>query len=458
MPCTGVPPSSHTPRGWGVRRWASFPAAASRNLRAASPEKRFLRLPVSQRGSTFMSQPAPYGSRSASAGCARTASFRATTWPSTGESTSSGWPPATIVKAFWPCRTGAPISGKRTVSSGPTSLWAKSSRPTSTAPPSGRAQAWPARRWTPVGTWNQPKPRACAGTASPWTKRQKGMKRRRYEMARAYSRAFTVYGLRSSCSFMDLSPLSSLGAAPVGVFVHHRHAIHDPAEDQDADRHDRESRDDLTGARDVAVRDVPVEGDERNVEAVEDHAKDREDAGDPGQPRARTPRRVSEHERRQEDEAEHLEEIPGAPAGREKVEASARNQALQPDEEVREKDDRAALGEGERDAVEIHGGGRVEPVVERAVGKRALHDHHADARRETRHEEENRQERRVPERVQLARRHEEEGAERGLVERRERDADDDDADRQRPEEPAQLDEAEPLERGGRELEPEHHQI
>src|ERR1035441_10751348 len=91
-------------------------------------------------------------------------------------------------------------------------------------------------------------------------------------------------------------------------------------------------------ALDVAVRDVPVEGDERDVEAVEDHAENREDAGDPGQPRALSPRRISEHERRQEDEAEHLEEIPGAPAGREKVEAAARNQALQPDEEVREKD------------------------------------------------------------------------------------------------------------------------
>jgi hypothetical protein len=90
--------------------------------------------------------------------------------------------------------------------------------------------------------------------------------------------------------------------------------------------------------------------------------------------------------------------------------------------------------------------------------ERALDDHHADARRDARDEEEDREEWRVPERVELARRHQEEGAEGGLVERRERDAEDDDADRQRAEETAHFHEAEPFERGRRELESEDHQV
>src|ERR1019366_8288762 len=83
-----------------------------------------------------------------------------------------------------------------------------------------------------------------------------------------------------------------------------------------------------------------------------------------------------------------------APTRREEVETAAGHEALQPDEEVGEEDDRAALGEAERDAVEIHGGRGIQLVMEGAVRESALHDHHADARRDARDEEEDRQERR----------------------------------------------------------------
>src|SRR3974377_130599 len=153
--------------------------------------------------------------------------------------------------------------------------------------------------------------------------------------------AFVAWGLRMSLSSMAFLPSCSVHAAPFGVLVQHRHAVDDPAEDEDPERDDRDRDDDLAERGDVPVGHVPVEGDERDVEAVQDDAADGHAAGPSRERRALGPHREGEEEGWQEDEAEHLERVPRPPARQEEVPPTAPREALEADEEVGEEDDGA---------------------------------------------------------------------------------------------------------------------
>jgi hypothetical protein len=99
--------------------------------------------------------------------------------------------------------------------------------------------------------------------------------------------------------------------------------------------------------------------------------------------------------------------------------------------------------------------------MEMSRGHRRLEDRHAESDRNRRDEEEERQKRRVPERVQLAGNDQVEAAEGRLVNDRHDDADDDDGRRNGAEDAQRLVEAQPFEDDRRKLESqdagiEHH--
>ena len=100
----------------------------------------------------------------------------------------------------------------------------------------------------------------------------------------------------------------------------------------------------------------------------------------------------------------------------------------------------------------------VQLVAERTVRHAALEDHHRDADDDARHEEVERDVRRVPQRVNLVLREKEQGTERRLVEGREHHAHDRERDGQLQRERPCLAPSEPLEDRREELEPEHRQV
>lgn len=108
--------------------------------------------------------------------------------------------------------------------------------------------------------------------------------------------------------------------------------------------------------------------------------------------------RDGEEERGEKDEAEHLDEEPGAHLGVDEVPAAVGDDTLDLEEEVGEEDESAALGEAEGDAVDVDGLVLLELVMEGLVRDGTLEDDHSDAGRDGGEEEEEGEEGRVPER------------------------------------------------------------
>ena len=126
--------------------------------------------------------------------------------------------------------------------------------------------------------------------------------------------------------------------------------------------------------------------------------------------------------------------------------------------EVREADDRREGEDEERHPTERDEELHLELLAEGAVREERLDDRHRAAEGERGEEEVEREERRVPERVELRRDDQVEGPERGLVERREEDAEDDEERHDDVEDVQRLRHLEALEDDRAELEREDRRV
>src|SRR3989304_681459 len=173
------------------------------------------------------------------------------------------------------------------------------------------------------------------GSRSALRNRQNGMKRSRKATAMRYSAALVEAMVRRSCGIMAPSPPS--GDFPVlRVLPEHGHAVHDPAEGEEPEGDDGEGSEDLDPAGDIPVRDVPVEGDERNVQPVENDPKDAARRRGPDEPPIPLPDPVGEEEAGQEDEPDRLHQEPAAQGGVQEVPVASVGAAEQLQEEVGE--------------------------------------------------------------------------------------------------------------------------
>jgi hypothetical protein len=221
-------------------------------------------------------------------------------------------------------------------------------------------------------------------------------------------------------------------------------------EGRHAERHDGERHDDFHPRRQVTHPGRRLHAGDADVHAVHDEAEHRQEAGR-HQPAFAGAHAGGDQDRHRQDHPDHelQQEHPGLVAQRQdQRQAAGRGDPLQPQQAVDAEHDHH--GPGQR-LQEID----LEVAAEGPAAEVRLDDHHADAAADRRHEEQERQQRRVPQRVQLVRDDEVERSERRLVQRRQQDAGDHQRRAHRQDDAAQPLEPQPLEDHRGELDRQH---
>ena len=97
------------------------------------------------------------------------------------------------------------------------------------------------------------------------------------------------------------------------------HPFDNPAIDEDLDGDDGDDDHELPPVEELAVGQVPVEGDQRDVEPIDDHPDDRPKGPEPHEGHVLPLDRDRQEEAREENEAQELGEEPVAPRGAQEV-------------------------------------------------------------------------------------------------------------------------------------------
>src|SRR5574341_57875 len=239
------------------------------------------------------------------------------------------------------------------------------------------------------------------------------------------------------------------------VLTNDRHSIHDASEDQYMQRCNRRYNSDLLPRRnDVmqVIRQVPVEGHNGYVQSVHQNAEDGVKGAQPHNADASGLDAVAQNDGGKDYEAQQFNEEP-IPVGRvQKRPIVVMGQGDHLQREVNVVPEHGPLAQSERQAVQAAEEPIVRPMAEIPGSERTHGDYHGERRVDARTQEQDGNVGRKPQRVELARREEEHGAERRLVQRREYDARDRHADghhERPPEDPLRF---EPLQDGRAEFE------
>ena len=166
----------------------------------------------------------------------------------------------------------------------------------------------------------------------------------------------------------------------IGMRREDRHPVDHPAEHPEFHADDRQGDPDLLPGGVVMRRVVPLEGDDGDVQAVQDHPERREERRDLHEPHVARFRR-RRRGRSGPPEPDDLQQVPVPHRGEEYPQLVAVDQVDDLQEHVGAHHARGPLGEAEEDLVVLLLVPGLDPVLEDPVGEDALDGDHGEARR-----------------------------------------------------------------------------
>ncbi|MPL86919.1 hypothetical protein SDC9_32906 [bioreactor metagenome] len=254
-------------------------------------------------------------------------------------------------------------------------------------------------------------------------------------------------------------------ALEVWVFVQHRHVVNDKAVDRDDHGHHKHGDADFPDAGEVAFRrrQVVVEGDHGNVEAVQHDAQHRVGRANAAQGQIAVTRALGVDQGGHQHKAQHFHQPPD-PVTREEVgEVGLHKHVDKLEHEVGKQNERSRAGKAEGHVVSFAQVGFVHVVVHATVGQHAFKDNHGRASGHGTHKEEHGHEGRVPQGEDLAGGDQVERTQRGLVQGGQGHAEDGQRNGALDHDLANLDEpgvaaGHPFQRGHREFDEQHGNV